>query len=494
MNKWVLIGCIMVCSNVFGQQIPFYNHHFLNPFVYNPAFTGQSGDIRTSLVRNSRNASFDGGAINNYLTVDGAFSERNSGLGLMLMAQKHGIQQQFGGNLSYAYRLKINAKHAFRFGVQVGFLDNQLDQSEINVQQEDDPFLQDLRKNKLAFNGAAGLAYEWNHLRIGFAVPQIIGNRVSFGTPSGNRGFYQLERHYMASAAYSFELSKNGDWLLKPNALMRFAPGAPIQYDGLLQVEHQKWGWVAAGYKSDYAIEFNAGVRLFDALELGYSYEWVIGNLSQYHTGMNHEFLLGYTIGRGDKRQLAELERKNQQLIADREAAERRLREMQENWKRERAQFVQDSIRMQNALRDSLQALEEQNKRLEENNKALTEEVKKEKEATTKAQTQQNTARREPEGNITTAKGYHFIELNEGESPEGYYVITGVFSSRSNAESQQKRCVENGFDQTKLVINKNTGLYYTVILYTMEKGMALSTNDRYMNNVNKKTWILHYIR
>lgn len=484
---------MIVCSTaVLGQQVPFYNHYFLNPFVYNPAFTGYSDNVRASLVRNSRNGSFDGGAINNYLTVDAAFSEWNSGLGLMLVGQTHGIQQQFGGNLSYAYFLRINQDHRIRFGVQAGFMDNQIDESEINVEDQDDPYLQNLRKNKLAFNGMAGLAYEWKQLRVGFSIPQILGNKVTFGQ-DGSRGSYLLQRHYMASAAYSFELTSNGKWLLTPYFLTRFAPGLPYQFDGLLRVEHKDWGWLSAGYKSDYAVEFNAGVRLFKSLEIGYSYELVIGSLNAYHSGMNHEFLLGYTFGKGgDSKRLAELEAKNRQLANDKQEAEDRLRAMLEEKQRERDQFVKDSLAMEQAMRDSLLAQEARNRELEARNKELEAQnarLKQENEKPVEKPVVQND---EDDTQITKAKGYYFVELDQSESPNGYYVITGVFSNRSNADTQKQLCLDNGFNETRLVINKNTGLYYIVILLTPEKAKALETNRNYLKNVNKKTWVLNY--
>jgi len=476
---------IFFCSmGTFAQQVPLYNHHFANPFVYNPAFAGFGDNVNAFLVRNSRNTNFGGGAVNNYLTVDAGIGKENQqGIGLMVAAQTHGIQQQYGGGLSYAYVLKTGKLSSLRFGVQAGFLDNQIDASEINVHHQQDPYLLALQKNKLAFNGSAGLAFVHKNTRVGFSIPQLLGNKVNFGG-NGERGFYQLERHYMLSGAHTIHLTKNQDWNLVPHVIMRFSSAFPVQLDALAQVNYKKIAWMSVGYKSNYAIEFNAGVRFLKHFQFGYSYELVTGSIKKYQSGMNHEVMLGITVGqKQDNRRLEELERKNAQLlkekqeadkrnaqlINDKQEAERKLREMLEAQNALKDKMKRDSIAAANTLRDSLLA----KKQVEPSKVVEVDEP----------------MNQHPQG---PNKYYHFIEMDESDSPLGYYVTTGVFTSRANAENHLDHCIGLGYEASKLVKNTRNNMFYVVILYTTTKAEATNTNNTYKRKMNANVWVLIY--
>lgn len=477
MNKFLTYIIIILCSfEINAQQVPFYNHYFANPFVINPAYAGFGENVNAFLVRNSRNTNFGGGAVNNYLTVDAAIGEKHhQGIGLMVIAQTHGIQQQYGGGLSYAYVLKTGESSSLRFGVQAGFLDNQIDASEIKVEDQQDPYLEAIQKNKLAFNGSAGLAFNWKNTNIGFSVPQLLGNKVNFGGNS-SRGFYQLERHYMFSASQTIFLTKNQHWSVVPNVIVRFSPAFPIQYDALAQFRYKKIAWLSVGYKSNYAVELNAGIRFLKHFQLGYSYELITGSIQQYQSGMNHEIMLGITVGqKQDNRRLEELERQNAQLAKDKQEADRRLRELLEAQNQLKEKMKRDSIDAANALRDSLRAKDELLKKQQE-------EIDKKIEVD------------EPfkESTQGSNKYYHFIEMDESDSPLGYYVTTGVFTSRANAENHLDHCISLGYDAAKLVKNTRNNMFYVVILYTTTKSEATVANNTYKRKMNANVWVLIY--
>ena len=468
-----------------AQQVPFYNHAFVNPFVFNPAYTGYNEVMNAFLVRNSRNTNFGGGSINNYLTIDAALGQKKYGMGLILNAQNYGIQSQMGGSLSYSYKLKINANHNIRFGLSAGFIDNNLDNTKINVQDVQDPYLEALRNNKLVFNCSAGLVYQYKSTRIGFSVPQLIGNKVVYGG-TDNRGFYQLERHYMASVTHPFYLSKDLNWSIVPNVLARFSPRFPVQYDVLVQVNNQKLGWIGVGYKSDYALEFNIGVRFLKMVQIGYSYEMLIGKLNQYQSGMNHEFMLGISIGNLSNKRIQDLEKEAAELERQNALAQDQLRRLLKEQEELKDKMRRDSLAFANRLRDSLDAVNAKNAQLAQqlnNSKTAEPEVKITK-----------TEEEEEESQIVNANGYKFIELDETDSPSGFYVVTGVFSNRSNADSYLEKCIEYGYPDSKLVINQNNDMFYVVILYTLDKASAIRTNIDFRNGYNKKTWILVYQR
>ena len=88
MNKGMLIFISAFCAmQLQAQQVPLYNHVVINPFVYNPAMAGASGDVNAFLVRNQRYASFATASVNNYLTIDGAFANQSAVFGVQVSNQ-----------------------------------------------------------------------------------------------------------------------------------------------------------------------------------------------------------------------------------------------------------------------------------------------------------------------------------------------------------------------------------------------------------------------
>lgn len=480
MIKLLLFTAALLCFlSAKAQQIPFYNHYLINPFVYNPAMAGFSGDVNTYFVRNQRYTAFNGGAINNYLTVEGGFMQDKAGIGLSILHQKQGIQQQLGAGLTYAYKIRLSEKQDLRFGITAGILDNRLDVTAINVLQSDDPYLMDLRPNMTSFDMNAGLAYRFNNLKVGIAVPQVLGNKVTY-SKEHSRGYYQLARHIMGSVEYDFHMLEGGALVLRPQTLVRYVPGgAPVQYDVTAHLEHGRYGWFSVTYKSDYALQFNAGVHIRSQLHVGFSYEYLTASMKTYSSGMNHEFLLGYTfknrthevirtvevqvhdtvrIETDDRAQTDELLRKNQELEALHRKAleEKKFAELQKN--------MSDSLRV-----------------------AQSREINQSrpKEATPQAKPVPGTPA------LEYAKGYRFIEPDGTNSPDGIYIISGVFSSKENADlTLQKNLAD--YPDAYLVINQRNGYYYVVIVYTTDEAFGRAEYKKYVHKTGNKTWILKY--
>jgi len=471
MNKLLLL-CICLCwGSLYGQQVPFYNHYLINPFVYNPASTGASDYVNASFVRNQRYSSFGSTAVNNYLTVEGPIAKGNMGLGIIVAHQNQGIQQQLMSSLNYSYRLKINDAHNIRFGVSAGVLDNRIDYDQINAQEINDPYLTGLRPTAPVFDVNVGLLYNWKDLRVGISVPQIIGGKVKYAREK-SRGFYQLERHYMMSLEYDFHIKEK--FIIKPNAVLRYLPNVPLQYDVTAMAIYNNMIWASATYKSDYAVQFNAGVRVFDFLRVGYSYELLIGDLKTYNTGMNHEIFLGFSF-KGKREKEIQVVEKEVRVVDDLAARER-----------DSVQKLKDELedRLKRLLEDRAEKDRLQREKDSLANLAKVEVVKPIDTVKPRVTT--------PEV-IPVAKGYHFVNLDKSESPDGFYVIAGVFSNRQNADAMLNKNLSE-YPASYLVINESNNYYYVVILYSLDQQLASNTFNDYKAKKKQKVWILNYLK
>lgn len=456
---------------IWSQQVPLNNHYMLNPFVFNPGATGASNTspVNVYLIHNQRFSGFSTNIVNNYLTVDGRLPKGKSGYGFQLAHISHGIQQQISSSLSYSYGIKFGEEHSLRLGVTVGFLDNRIETDNFNILQQDDPYLATMRSRSSTYDISAGLLYSFKSLKIGVAVPQVVGNKSDLQFGGSDRGYYRLARHFMGMAEYTFSIKKKFN--ITPNILVRYVPNAPIQYDGSLMFDYQKMFWISGTYKSDYAVQFNAGVRIFRQFKVGYSYEYVIGDIKEYSTGMHHEMMLGYTFPTVKKPS------KNDVKIL------------------EAQQKVEDDLRkkLEEALREKKKLESELAKTQEEKTEEPVEEVPDVVETPVEEKDSILEELEESTEEITVAKGYHFIELDKSDSPDGYYVITGVYGDKANADKVLKQ-MKTYNSESRLVINQANSFYYVLVFYGTRQRDAVNQRLRYKSITGRKVWVLNYIR
>jgi type IX secretion system PorP/SprF family membrane protein len=495
---------------VVGQQVPFYNHNVVNPYIFNPAMAGNDGEVNTYLVRNQRYSAFGRTSINNYLSIDGSFLKHKPGFGFQAGYMTYGIQQQFTSSLAYSYGIKIDDYNSIRFGISVGVMDNRLDLSAIQVLQQDDPFILALQPNATTFDMNAGISYSWKGIRVGFAVPQLVGNKVAYSNQN-NRGYYQLARHMMLSAEYDYPLSKRGEIMLKPNALLRFVPGAPLQYDIGAQIDYDKIGWASLTYKSDYSIQANVGLRVQRQFKLGYSVEYLIGPMSKYSSGMHHEIMLGFTFKSSKTREIEVVR------------VVEKIKEVEKEVVREVEKIVVDTVLVEKETVDTLIVADEvvlkENEELSRKNKELEELLRKALEENDRLEKKndeiadqidkQNDQRKEqlppekdsipevkipdpPLEKIPYSKGYKFYEMNSSESPDGFYVVGGVFSSKKNAEVSLNK-YKREFSDSYLVMNQKNGFYYVIVKYTIDQEEATKISRKYERSTRNDAWILNYV-
>ncbi|HLV43028.1 MAG TPA: PorP/SprF family type IX secretion system membrane protein [Brumimicrobium sp.] len=460
MNKEKLISLLVglffiVLAN--AQQLPFYNHNIINPVVLNPAYAGASGDMNAFVSRGQRYMGYGSGAINNSLSLESGFVIPNSGIGLFVGQQSAGIQSQLSAQLSYSYMLKIKENQKLSLGLSGGYLDNRIRMEEVNVMHDADPFLFGMKNYRPTFDFNFGVAYEWDNLKVGLSIPQLLGNKVKF-SKENTRGYYSLARHIMTTASYDLNFNAVPKITLMPHLLVRYVAGAPVQYDITAHLDYEDLGWFSATYKSDYALQFNLGFHILKNLHVGYSYEVVVGSFKNYYSGVNHEFLLGYTFKGG----------KGEEVIRRVEVPDPALQRENEELRR-RLQMKEEEL--ERRLKEAL------DKQLE---KAISDSVK--------AQMHRDAVER---NEFRDATNHHFEEVDGSESPPGYYVIVGVYSEGENIEKNTGR-MKRIFPNTYHVINRMNDFGYLVIHYTQDKESAYNALRKFRNEVKQEVWILNY--
>lgn len=306
-----IIVFILTIGALKAQQVAMFNHYFYKPMVYNPAFTGIDEAPHLMLINHTQWSGFKGGPQYNLLTFDGNIINKNTGLGVIISSDRKGVNSRVGGNISYSYKIRFKENIFLQLGLSIGAINQSIDYSKASIENPNDPSLFTNSQNKTTFDANAGLAFVAKGLEIGFAAPQIANNKINYISYNDSRTFYTQSRHYMGSLKYKFILPKKTDLSISPQILTRYLPSAPLQYDANLNFDWKNKFWVGATYKNDYAIGLNLGVTLFKKLSIGYSYDYITGNINKY-SGLSHEIMLSFKFNK--KKTKTEEEKENAEL------------------------------------------------------------------------------------------------------------------------------------------------------------------------------------
>jgi type IX secretion system PorP/SprF family membrane protein len=455
MKKIIITGIFgMVMGASAAQQLPLLSQYYSNPFIYNPSLTGVNAgdDVRAFLMHKSQWKDIPGAPMTSLLTVDGPIREKNVGLGITLFNDVTDITERMGAYTSYSYKIKIDDDNKIYAGLAVGVLSSKIDFSKAIVKDKDDPMLFQNVERKATFDANLGVTYMWKVLEVGVSVPQLIGHKIKY-VNNESSAFYQLNRHFLASAKYTFDVVKDKGMTAYPLVMVRAAKGAPVQYDINAVFDWANMGWAGVSYRSNYAVGMNVGVRLNNTLSAGYAYDLTIGPLSSYSGGA-HEIMLSYTFGKKSE--------STEPVITP----------------------VTTDNRTNEALTDSMLAVLKNNDKLQ---KARIEKLEEEVE---KLRIDKITAGLDTaKGDMRSAKSSDFKdELGNKLEPGYYYVIIGAFKERENAGNAKNTWLQQGYLESQMVMNDKNGFTYVYVLKTKEEAKATEILNTVRQTV-KDSWV-----
>jgi type IX secretion system PorP/SprF family membrane protein len=524
-----------------AQQIGMYSHYFFKPMVYNPAFTGFDGDVNAMIVNRSQWTDFKGAPQLNLATLDGNVSGNKVGLGLSFISDRKGITNRIGAYLNYSYRLNINDNTHVRFGIAAGVVDQSIDYSKAIVENANDPFLFSDVQRKTALDANAGLAFIWKDLEFGVAVPQLAGNKINYVDNMNVRSYYTQARHYMGTLKYKIFVSKEKGISVAPQALVRFLPGAPLQYDGTIIFDWREKFWIGGTYKSGYAVAANAGVCLHKQLYVGYSYDIIIGNIGKY-SGMSHEIMVSFKFGKNKKNDNDEALSK---IAAKNDANEKRLDSLQNELSISQDKLREDQRKIsenQNKINELNNKLDQQSKAIqqigsspqntseqknpvEQNNPVATEQNNKETQnqvsenkSTPVNQNNKQTPVTENQNNkqtpvknnenqnsaavasntdkimdggvwIVSNKTKDFKDESNRSPQKGYYVIAGTFFYKDFAQNEVKRLKNSGYKSVNYFYFEPKQFNYVFIAKESTREAAIKKANEAKAAGIKDAWI-----
>jgi type IX secretion system PorP/SprF family membrane protein len=291
----IVLACLFSVI-LYSQQDPHFSQYMFNLANVNPGSAGSNDKICLSAATRQQWMGFPGKPAVSFFNANAPVNPFgiSSGVGLSILSDNYGFNNDLGMSATYAYRLSIGSG-TLGIGINLGLYNQALSASwyipevpgRSDIQQPgQDPSIPQEQESKIAFDMGFGLFYHTDNLYFGISSTHLNKPQIKYETANP-----YLARHYYAIAGYRFLLS-NPLFEILPSAIFR-TDARTNSFDLSALVRYNKRFWGGVSYRAGDALTGIIGFELFNGLRVGYSYDFTTSDIGNYSSG-SHEFTLGY--------------------------------------------------------------------------------------------------------------------------------------------------------------------------------------------------------
>jgi len=297
MRKYITTFILVIVGFLgYGQQDPQLSQNMFTKLAYNPAYTGSHGQICVTALHRQQWYGFDGAPEISVFNFDAAISPFGikSGIGLSIIQDKIGFNDNLGANLSLAYRFELWEGN-FAIGVNGGIISYSLNPdwkipsgSNLHSSVSEDPAIPTEVKDEMALDLGFGIYYNTDELYIGVSSTHL--NEPTFEPTEGSVS-PKVNRNYYLISGYSISI---------PDTKYSLNPSLMVQSDGTMtqiglntHLSYNKKFWGGVSLRTDRTITGMIGAKLFKWVKVGYSYDFAVSEIMRYNEG-SHEIMVGF--------------------------------------------------------------------------------------------------------------------------------------------------------------------------------------------------------
>jgi len=327
----IIIG-ILALGAPFGlraQQNIQFTQYIFNSLSVNPAYAGYKEEWFAQVGMRSQWVGLDGAPQTGLLSVDGLLDQaryKRHGLGLQISADELGPQSATSLYLNYAFRLRLNNEDTQRlsFGIGAGVTQYGLDGTLLDPINTGDPIVPPNRINNFVPDIRFGIYYYNPSWYAGVSVMDLLSGDQSnniFRWDNTTTDNIRRKRHIYFIGGALINLSEGTR--LRPSLLLKedFKGPTSLDLNALFVFGDRFWiggGWRTGvtAFKKDFeritgntldkrnAIAAITQLYVTPSLRIGYSYDYILSQLSSVQNG-SHEVTLGITFGHREQRLLS---------------------------------------------------------------------------------------------------------------------------------------------------------------------------------------------
>ena len=310
-NIYLFLGLSMMLAteNALQAQDPQFSQVFAAPLYLNPALTGNTGQDRVAFTHRRQWMGLGYGYLNYAASYDHNFRKQRVGLGFSIIKDQagiHGLQfTEFAGSISKD--ISTGPLSGFRMGMKLGYTSRGFDRDKLLFWDQlynggdvsaSTPFATDQVNY---FDSGAGLLYYTPTIWAGLNVNHLNKPNQSFMNQEA-----RLPMKFSLHAGADIPLKRPGkhytQTTLRPVMIYKFQQDwDQLDVGGYLQEGNLRFGLWYRGlpinkkgepdYRNTDSFVFMFGAEIAEQLQLGYSYDITISNLT-VRSGGSHEISL----------------------------------------------------------------------------------------------------------------------------------------------------------------------------------------------------------
>lgn len=273
----------------YGQQEAQFTQYMYNTISVNPAYAGSRDVLSIFGLYRTQWIGLDGAPKTATFSLNSPISDR-IGLGISVVNDKIGPSDENNIAADLSYNIQTSDNYRLYFGIKGSANILNVDYTKLDTYNSSDVRFQNNVDNKFSPNIGAGLYLQSEKAYVGLSVPYFLETKHY-----NHSTFSQAKEkmHYYLMGGYVFDLSSSVKF--KPAALVKMAPGAPLQADLSANFLFNEKLTLGAAYRWDAAFSGMIGFQITPGLLAGYAYDLDTTKLGNYNSG-SHEVFLRFEV------------------------------------------------------------------------------------------------------------------------------------------------------------------------------------------------------
>lgn len=278
----------LVTSESCAQQKVQFTQYMFNNLVINPAYAGADEALSLTFIHRNQWAGMEGSPKTQTLSAHTLFKKKQVGLGFVFSNDQIGIHRNLNFVTNYAYHLATGNSSFLSFGLQAGIHNRRSDYASLLGDSDTDPKINDAPVSKTFFDFGVGLYFRSPRLHVGFSIPEIIPQQITYFDTLSTR--FSEVNNFLYSR---YRIYLNDDMDLEPSLLFKYLHGVPLSYDMNMNLIYRKVLTMGLSYRRNESFDFLLKFKATPQLQFGYSYDYPIGRISQLYNA-SHEIMINY--------------------------------------------------------------------------------------------------------------------------------------------------------------------------------------------------------
>ena len=274
-----LLSCVSL--QLSAQHNDVQSLYMYDALTINPAYAGNKGALTFNANYRDQWRGVSGSPKTISLSSHLLSKSKKTGLGMTILNDKFGIQNDLRIKGIYAYKVKWK-QSTLSLGAAAGIRNQSIDFNALNLGQADDISFLNQSQRGTYFDFSFGAMYKYKTLLVGLTLPNMYRSNDQQSSQALN-GY----------ASYIFDLGHQ--FKLKPTTLIKYVTGSPLNVEGNATFYYQEAISFGFGLKNSKAGNIYAQLQLNRQFSVAYLFERHIGSNGQIWQN-THEVMLNYTL------------------------------------------------------------------------------------------------------------------------------------------------------------------------------------------------------